>query len=205
MKLHWRERQGPMVNVPLRKGFGTALIEKSLKAHNGSAKLHYEPDGLICEIRVPVPENTQTGLALTASVNGRVAHMPRHSIHNVLQGKRILVIEDEPLVSMEIETYLSGSGATAIGPAGTVERARQLIESEKFDAALVDANLGGEPVDEIAKGLAAKGIPFLFLTGYGREALPEAFRNAGMIGKPYTREQLMMATSKLFESRSEVA
>jgi len=205
VKLHWRERQGPMVNVPLRKGFGTTLIEKSLKAHNGSAKLHYEPDGLICEIRVPVPENTQTGLALTAPVNGRVAHMPRHSIHNVLQGKRILVIEDEPLVSMEIETYLSGSGATAIGPAGTVERARQLIESEKFDAAFVDANLGGEPVDEIAKGLAAKGIPFLFLTGYGREALPEAFRNAGMIGKPYTREQLMMATSKLFESRSEVA
>src|SRR6185312_16317305 len=87
LKLHWRERQGPMVNVPLRKGFGTALIEKSLKAHNGSAKLHYEPDGLICEIRVPVPENTQTGLALTAPVNGRVAHMPRHSIHNVLQGK----------------------------------------------------------------------------------------------------------------------
>jgi CheY-like chemotaxis protein len=106
---------------------------------------------------------------------------------------------------MEIETYLSGSGATAIGPAGTIKRARQLIDSQHFDAALMDANLGGEPVGEIAKILAAKGIPFLFLTGYGREALPEAFRHAGMIGKPYTSEQLLAAAAKLFKSRSEVA
>lgn len=53
--------------------------------------------------------------------------------------------------------------------------------------------------------LAAKGVPFLFLTGYGRDSLPEAFRQAQMLTKPYTREQLAAATAKLFEARSEVA
>lgn len=203
--LHWRERHGPLVSEPLRKGFGTTLIEKSLTAHNGEAKMHYDPEGVVCEIRIPLPKDTQPGLSLSTHTESRTTHVPQHPVEPILQGKRILVIEDEPLVAMDIESYLSGLGAAAIGPAGTIERARQLIESKQFDAALMDANLGGEPVDELAKMLAARGIPFLFLTGYGREALPEAFRHAGMIGKPYTREQLLAATEKLFEARSEVA
>jgi two-component sensor histidine kinase/CheY-like chemotaxis protein len=202
--LHWREQHGPLVSVPLHKGFGTTLIEKSLTAYGGETKVRYEPDGVICEIRLPLPKDAQAGLPFSAPADSRTVHMP-HPAQRTLQGKRILVIEDEPLVSMDIESYLTGSGATAVGPAGTIERARQLIDSESFDAALMGANLGGEPVDELAKLLSAKGIPFLFLTGYGRDALPEAFRHAGMIGKPYTREQLIAAAAKLFEARSEVA
>ncbi|HVT55245.1 MAG TPA: histidine kinase, partial [Xanthobacteraceae bacterium] len=122
-----------------------------------------------------------------------------------LRGKRILVIEDEPLVSMEIEACLSEAGAAIVGPAGTVARARHLIESEAFEGAFVDANLGGETADEIAAALAAKGIPFLFLTGYGRESPPEAFRETLVIEKPYTREHLVAAAGRMFEARSEVA
>ena len=110
---------------------------------------------------------------------------------------RLLVIEDEPLVSMDIETCLSESGSIVVGPAANIERARQLIEMETFDGALVDANLGGEPVDILAKALTQRNIPFLFLTGYGRDSLPKAFRDSGMIGKPYTREQLVAATGRM--------
>jgi DNA-binding response OmpR family regulator len=150
-----------------------------------------------------MPENTQTGLPHSKPLEGhgrRLAAGPGN-----LRGKRILVIEDEPLVSMEIEACLSEAGAAIAGPAGTAARARQLIESETFDGAFVDANLGGETTDEIAVALTAKGIPYLFLTGYGRESLPDAFREAAVIEKPFTREQLVAAAGRLFQARSEVA
>lgn len=203
LRMFWRERNGPLVHMPLRRGFGATLIGKGLKAHGGATAIHYNPEGVTCEIRLPVPQNTQIGMPLSMPAKGR--HFAQQPLRSNLKGKRVLVIEDEPLVSMEIEACLSEAGAAIVGPAGTVARALQLIESETFDGAFVDANLGGETADEIATALAAKGIPFLFLTGYGREALPGAFRETAVIEKPYTREQLVAAGGRMFESRSEVA
>lgn len=195
--VQWMERGGPLVHAPLRRGFGTTLIERGLKAHNGEAVIQYDPEGLICEIKLPLPTNTQINLplgernAVTASFADSLS----------IKGKRILVIEDEPLVSMDIETCLAESGSIVVGPANNVKRARHLIESESFDGALVDANLAGEPVDEIASALVARGIPFVFLTGYGRDSLPAAFRDTGIIGKPYTREQLVTAAGRMLNGR----
>jgi CheY-like chemotaxis protein len=84
-----------------------------------------------------------------------------------------------------------------VGPAGTIEHARKLIETEKFDAAFVDANLGGHPVGELADALTKRNIPFLFLTGYGRDSLPHAFRQCGVVAKPYTCEQLLAAAVRI--------
>jgi PAS domain S-box-containing protein len=195
--LHWVERGGPLVQVPLRRGFGTTLIEKGLKTHGGEAEIHYDPEGLSCEIKLPVPPDKQISLPL----DGPPAAAARRADAPSLQGKRILVIEDEPLVSMDIESCLAEAGSTVVGPANSVTRARQLIESERFDGALVDANLAGQPVDELARALAARDIPFVFLTGYGRDSLPAAFRDAGIIGKPYTHEQLVAATGQMLNGR----
>ncbi len=199
--VRWLERGGPLVRAPLRRGFGTTLIEKGLKAHNGEATIQYDPEGLICEIRMPLPTNTQINLPL-GERNAVTASLPDLSI---LKGKRILVIEDEPLVSMDIETCLAESGSIVIGPASNIMRARQLIENESFDGALVDANLAGEPVDELASALVARNIPFMFLTGYGRDSLPAAFRDTGIIGKPYTREQLVAAAGQMLNVRPFVS
>src|SRR5262249_44453966 len=95
-----------------------------------------------------------------------------------LHGKRILVMEDEPLVSMELEGELAAAGCEVIGPAATLAHAKTLVEEGKYDAALVDVNLKGQPVDELAALLTEKNHPFAFVTGYGRDALPEAFRGA---------------------------
>jgi PAS domain S-box-containing protein len=203
VRMFWRERDGPLVHTPLRRGFGATLIGKGLKAHGGDAAVHYNAEGVTCEIRLPVPQHTQIGLPL--STPAKRTHFAKQPVHSNLKGKRILVIEDEPLVSIEIEACLLEAGAAIVGPAGTVARARHLIESETFDGAFVDANLGGETTDEIATALAAKGIPFLFLTGYGRESLSDAFRDTVVIEKPYTREQLVAAAGQMFEARSEVA
>ncbi len=74
-----------------------------------------------------------------------------------------------------------------------------LNETENFDGALVDANLGGHPVGELADALTKRNIPFLFLTGYGADYLPEAFRHTGIVGKTYTHEQLIAATGRMLD------
>jgi two-component sensor histidine kinase len=203
MLFDWVERGGPLVHAPLRHGFGTTLIQKGLMAHGGEAALDYDPEGFRCEIRLPLRNYTPVGTPLASETNRYTAPPSVHTA--TLKGKRILVIEDEPLVSMDIEGCLTDSGSVIVGPASSVERACRLIETEKFDAALVDANLAGHPVDDVAAALDRKGIPFLFLTGYGRDSLPKAYRGASLIGKPYTREQLVAATGRMVARKPERA
>ncbi len=89
----------------------------------------------------------------------------------------ILVIEDEFLVAMQIETVLREAGWAVTGPAGTLANAVKLARSAACDGAVLDVNLRGERVDEVAAILSERGIPFLFISGYGREHLPQAFRD----------------------------
>jgi CheY-like chemotaxis protein len=95
-----------------------------------------------------------------------------------MPAQRLLVVEDELLVALDIESILTEAGMEVVGPASTAAEALQLIGSTKLDAALLDANLSGEPIDEVASALSAKGVPFAYVTGYGRESLPEAHPGA---------------------------
>jgi CheY-like chemotaxis protein len=113
------------------------------------------------------------------------------SVPGVSEPKRILVIEDEALLSMDIEASLIEAGYAVVGPAATVERARQLVAEERLDGALVDANLSGNPVDDLVAALARRNIPFAFVTGYGRDALPEGFREAALLSKPFSSKALL--------------
>ena len=78
-----------------------------------------------------------------------------------------------------------------VGPAGSLEAAARLIEAEPLDAALLDANLAGKPVDALAAALAARGVPFAFASGYGPSGLPEGFRDRPLLGKPFGAEALV--------------
>ena len=75
--------------------------------------------------------------------------------------------------------------------AGTIEEAKSLVADGRYDVALVDVNLAGHPVDELAAALTQRNRPFAFVTGYGREALPRGFRDAVILGKPFGQEQLL--------------
>jgi DNA-binding response OmpR family regulator len=122
-----------------------------------------------------------------------------------LAGKRILVIEDEPLISMDLEASLTKNGCEVLGPASTLDQAKRLIERADFDAALVDANLGGRPVNDLAAALTKRNIPFAFVTGYGREALPAAFVEGIVLDKPFTQEQLFATVGQLFNQDANIA
>jgi CheY-like chemotaxis protein len=117
-----------------------------------------------------------------------------------LAGKRLLVMEDEALVALHIVTALKGAGAEVAGSAGTAKDALAIINNASLDAALLDANLSGDPVDEIAGALAAHNVPFLFVTGYGRESLPKAFGGSAMLSKPFGQEQLIAAVALLVQA-----
>ncbi len=207
LNLQWRESDGPMVQAPTERGFGSTLIEQSLQAHGGVASIRYGADGVTCEIKLPLPEREPGSAGAYAMARGggagalaRATGMARSG----LSGIRVLVIEDEPLVAMDIASRLSEAGYQVIGPAGTLEKARSLIETAEFDAALVDANLAGDPVDELAAALTRRKVPFAFVTGYGRDALPQGFREAAMVGKPFTEGALLATIERIVERGADV-
>jgi len=111
----------------------------------------------------------------------------------------VLLVEDEPLVALEIEAHLLDLGCEIVGPAATVAAARELIETYRCDAALLDANLGGRRVDELAARLRDRGVPFAFATGYGREAAPARFADIPVLTKPFSIGELLSVLSSLIE------
>ncbi|APH70825.1 response regulator [Aquibium oceanicum] len=99
-----------------------------------------------------------------------------------LEGMRILIAEDEYILADDLTRYFEASGAKVLGPAPTVERARQLLPMAQ--AAILDVNLNGEYVFPLADELANRGVPFVFFTGYDEVALPERFRFVSSLTKP---------------------
>jgi two-component sensor histidine kinase len=199
--LLWKESSGPKVTAPSERGFGSTLIEQTLRAHGGEASVHYNTDGVTWEIKLPITENTRPSIGTDAAapkITSGPSVLQSQDNQPSLKSKRILLIEDEPLVSMDMESSLTAAGCEIIGPAGTLEDAKLLVEDANYDAALVDANLAGYPVDELATALTQKNCPFAFVTGYGREALPSGFREAVMLGKPFSQDQLLTVVEMLF-------
>jgi len=105
----------------------------------------------------------------------------------------ILVVEDEFLIALDIVAALENAGVAVVGPASTVGDALAVIEREPLRGALLDAHLGGESAGRIADRLAARGLPFAFVSGYGPESLPPAHRAAPLVRKPFTDRDLLAA------------
>ena len=115
-----------------------------------------------------------------------------------LQGRRVLVVEDESLVAMLLETILEDMGCTPVGPASNIDEGEALARDEAaLDAALLDVNVAGREVFPVAEALKARGVPFVFSTGYGEAGLPDHWRGHPTIQKPFTeiaiRDALMKA------------
>ncbi len=104
-----------------------------------------------------------------------------------LNGRRILVVEDESLVAMLLETILEDMGCVTVGPISNVDDGlRTATGDDALDAALLDVNVAGSEVFPVAEALKARGVPFVFSTGYGEGGLPDAWRGHPTIQKPFT-------------------
>lgn len=114
----------------------------------------------------------------------------------VLRGRRVMIVEDEMLVAMELETLLGEQGCSVVGPAPTAARALALIDEELPDAAILDVNLDGQTAVPVAAALSAQGVPFLLATGYSHALQPE-MQDAPRVEKPVNHEQLVRALAQL--------
>lgn len=114
-----------------------------------------------------------------------------------LQGRRVLVVEDESLVAMLLETILEDMGCTPVGPASNIDEGEALARDEAaLDAALLDVNVAGRQVFPVAAALKARGVPFVFSTGYGEGGLPDEWRGNPTIQKPFTEAAIRDALMK---------
>ncbi len=116
-----------------------------------------------------------------------------------LAGLRVLVVEDMLLVAEMIADLLTGLGVEVVGPVGRLAPALAAAGESRLDGALLDVNLGGESSWPVAAALRGRGIPFVFLTGYGDpDALPEDFRATPRLVKPFRQEDLIAAMAEQF-------
>jgi CheY-like chemotaxis protein len=111
---------------------------------------------------------------------------------------RVLVVEDEYLIRMLLEEMLDELGYGVAAAVGTISEARKLATDGEFSAAILDVHLDGQEIYPVADILAKRGLPFVFVTGYGERSLPEAYRGRPALQKPFQAEQLKNTLAGLF-------
>ena len=112
---------------------------------------------------------------------------------------RILIVEDEPLISMMLEEWLCEIGHEPVGPATTVDTAMALCEAGGFDIALLDLHLHGQRCDAVADILMARGVPFAFATGGSIDTVDPRYADRPTLAKPYGFDALQIVIRNLLE------
>ena len=109
---------------------------------------------------------------------------------DILQGARVLVVEDEAAISMLLEDMLLDFGCDVVGPAARLATALEMAEGESFDVAILDVNVAGEPIYPVAETIAKRALPLIFSTGYGGAGIREPFRDRPVVQKPFSQADL---------------
>ncbi|WFP61585.1 MULTISPECIES: response regulator [unclassified Mesorhizobium] len=114
-----------------------------------------------------------------------------------LSGLRILVVEDTFLVALDLSDELTDAGCDVVGPAPSVQEALEQIDGVELDGAVLDVNLHGERSFPIAEHLAARDVPFVFLTGYDSATIfPDRFQDSPRLSKPVESRLLIEAVAR---------
>jgi len=127
--------------------------------------------------------------------------MELNSGESPLKGLRVLVVEDETLVAMLVEEYLTELGCVIAGSARRVPKALEIIDGSAIDAAVLDLNVAGEDVSPIVAKLVAKSVPFIFASGYGEKGLPANWASYQVLQKPFSAGDLQTALLSAVSAR----
>lgn len=193
--IHWTETGGPSLAGERRRGIGSTILQNAMR-DQGRVSLDFAPQGLICDIAINdsyLRENPDSSAPVTP-----VGPDPQNIDDGAFSGQRILVVEDDPIIGLDISDILTSRGARVIGPFTNVASALKAIR-DKPDAALLDVNLGQETTDPVALQLSELSIPFLVLSGQlDSSDLGEAFRGVSIMAKPFRERDLVSALYRLF-------
>jgi CheY-like chemotaxis protein len=196
--LTWRESGGPKVQPPSKLGFGTRIVINSIERQiGGKVVLEWRPEGLLCVLHIPRNE------AANAEMKSP-AHLPDREPMMALPGHRVMIVEDEALVAMVLEDQLADLGVSIVATCPTVSAAMLAIEEKAPDAAILDVNLGGQFVYPVADRLMERGIPFVFITGYGPESVDRRYSSVRVLEKPIERKALEQIFARAPEKLSRI-
>lgn len=195
-RIEWRESSGPLVSPPKREGFGTVLVDRSIPYDlGGESRVEYLPTGVQAFFRIPRQHIIQA-----AATKGE---KPKRSAKSAqprvdLSGISLLLVEDQLLIALDVESMLNERGITNVTTSGSVADAVTKLSSMRPDAAVLDVNLGSETSIPIAEELAQRSIPFVFATGYGeRGMVPASFEDIPIVRKPYDVDNLAEAIAQV--------
>ncbi len=196
LDLYWAETGGPPVRAPERQGFGSALVEATLSGDlRGDAVFDWQPEGLRATLHFPLSRAVHwvDPSGSTTPVAPQAPDSPRP-----LSGKRVLLIEDEPLIGLHAQNCLEAAGCDVVGPVARIEPAMAAAREASFDFAILDINLAGQMTFGVADLLLARGQPFTFCSGYAAAAdIPERFRHIPILRKPLNETVLIDAVAQL--------
>jgi CheY-like chemotaxis protein len=191
LHLEWNETGGPSASQPTSQGFGTRIILASIEGQlGGQVRFDWRAGGLQCALSVPLSDmSTSPDHAGNGGENECKDHGSAES-NSLIAGHRIMIVEDEALVAISMSDLMTEFGFAVVGPFGKLKDATTALKKGGVDAAILDINLGGELVYSLADSLAAKNVPFVFVTGYGTESIDRRFANIRVMQKPVDRQML---------------
>jgi len=202
LQFSWRERAGPPVARPTTQGFGLTVLKAAASDVGAVADCRFERGGFEYSLRGPfvMPHNARS--PAPSQIERRDAAPPGNGEAAHAARSRILVIEDEALVALQLQADLESVGHTVVGPARSLQAGLSLAKDEAIDLALVDVSLGRETSAPIADELIARKVPFAFVTGYSDTAvLPEHLRQMPRLNKPYVLADVRRIIARLLKDQ----
>jgi PAS domain S-box-containing protein len=204
LKLVWEEQGGPVVSEPTTKGFGLTVLQAAAGDLGGICACDFRAEGLVYTLQGPFTMQQHAPGTVPYPGNGEVPAEDEPAAEGVKgRSRRILVVEDEALVALQLQEDLESEGHYVVGPARNLAQGISLAISEDIDAALVDVSLGRETSAPIADQLLARNIPFAFATGYADSSiLPERLRTVPRLSKPYALKEVRRLIENLVSSQT---
>ncbi|MEM7488375.1 MAG: HWE histidine kinase domain-containing protein [Pseudomonadota bacterium] len=192
----WKEMGGPEVVPPERHGFGRTLIEKAIPYEfDGTVSIEFPPRGVTMTLGLPADTLIDMTEEADVKVVGKIGEIRRAAT-----GKRVLLVEDNIVLAMDMVESLMRLGAEAVETAGTVEEAMRALRKDDFDGAVLDMNLRGVVTFDVAQTLRENGIPFIFVTGYGSSVdLPATLSDVRILTKPVDDGTLSASLADMFD------
>ncbi len=179
LELSWTEHGGPPASEPDSRGFGSTLISQvATRQLGGTLNIAWPAEGMRLTVVLPAGVYRLDAPVSLAAANDLRPEPPAPD-----RRERVLVVEDESLLAMELCNGLAALGWIVLGPAANIQEAVRILEAVQLvDVAVLDINLGGELVYPLADRLRAQGVPMVFCTGY--ERVEERYRDCALVRKP---------------------
>lgn len=195
-EIDWQENGGPTVVEPVRKGFGSVLVARSVRFDlGGESSVAFSPTGVTAHFVIP-PRFVRHSTPHTDQAAEQAMRAAPDMQH--LAGLTVLLLEDQLLIAIDVEQMLAAEGVARVESTATCAEALRELEKFAPDVAVLDVNLGAENSLPVAQELLSRRIPFIFATGYGDSTMiPKALAAVPVVRKPYDGKSLATAIVKV--------